>query len=225
MKGSPAAFPSPDEEASRARDAADAGDLGTALHHIAGALSADPLRPRFLEIADELFEVLPDAIAATAPGERPWFGDVALHARALARDGRHTEALHLLLQIAATRPDVPYLTWALEWLSAPATAVDPEALIPAFARLYERVPATEPGLRTVLPVLDHLCASWSEPVLAWYRAVWLCQLGDPRGRDAAEDLLRRFPTLGGVGDAAHPDAERARALLEAAKEHGGGLRG
>ncbi len=215
----------PDEEANRAQDAIDAGELGTALHHLAGALSADPLRPRFLELCDELFERLPDPIAATSPGERPWFGEVALHARALARDGRHTEAVHLLLQIAAARPDVPYLTWALEWLDAPATAVDPEALVPAFARLFERLPANEPGLQSVLAVLDPLCASWSDPMLAWYRAVWLCQRADPRGPAAAEELLLRFPTFALAGDAAHPDAERARVLLEAAKEHAGGLHG
>lgn len=213
-----------DEEADLAADALEAADLRTALHHIAGALSADPLRPRFLEIADDLFERLPDPIAATLPDERPWFGNVALHARALARDGRHTEALHLLLQIAAARPDVPYLTWAIDWLEAPATAIDPEALIPAFGRVLERVPPTEPGLRALIPLLDLLCASWSDPTLAWYRAVWLCHLGDPRGPAAADELFRRFPAFE-ASEAAHPDAERARALREAAKEHSGGLHG
>ena len=215
---------SPDEEANLASDAMDAGDFGTALHHIAGALSADPLRPRFLEIADDLFERLPDPIEATLPDERPWFGNVALHARALARDGRHTEALHLLLQIAVARPDVPYLTWAEGWLEASATAIDPEALIPAFGRVLERVPPTEPGLRALIPVLDRLCASWSDPTLAWYRAVWLCQLGDPRGPGAADDLFRKYPAFDS-DDSASPDAERARALRLAAKEHSRGLHG
>jgi hypothetical protein len=215
------AFASPDEEADLAETALAAGQYDVALHHVAGAISADPLRPRFLELCDRLFDAMPDAIAGTEPGDRPWFGNVAVHARALARDGRHTEAVHLLLQIVSARPDVPYLAWAIQWLDAPATAIDPDALVPAFARVLERVSPGDPGLHSVILVLDRLCASWSEPALAWYRAVLLCQVGDPRGTAAAEELFRRFPT---AGDAAHPDAQRARALLTAAREQGGGLR-
>lgn len=192
---------SPDEEGALAASALAGGDLPQAVHHLAGALAVDPHRAEWLALCEELFAASPDPVALTAPGDRPWFGNVALHARALARDNRHTEAIHRILEVAAVRPDVPYLAWTAAWLDEPASAADPTELVDAIARYVDRFstadlqdPEKAAQFAAILPLLDRLSA-WSEPYIAWLRAIVLRRLNrNAEALTASEQAYARFPS-------------------------------
>ncbi|HYO72139.1 MAG TPA: hypothetical protein VEU33_39310 [Archangium sp.] len=76
--------------------------------------ATDPLNPEFLDTAEALLRSGPENAAGLVPlhGNPEWFAEVALHAWLLARTGNATPALSILLQVAAVKPDVPYLVWA-----------------------------------------------------------------------------------------------------------------
>lgn len=212
---------SPEDEAALASRALAAGDLPQAVHHLAGALAADPLRDEWLILCEEIFAAAPDAVALTSLDDQPWFGNVALHARALARDDQHTEAIHRLLEVATVRPDVPYLAWAAVWLDEPTSAADPSALVDAISRYIDRFtaadlqdPARAAQLAAILPLLERLGA-WSEPYIAWFRAIVLRRLN--RGEEAiaaAEQAFERYPSWQSA--VAVANAHRAERATDAA---------
>ena len=115
---------SPDDEVAVARRALAERDPKHALHHLAAALAADPNRAEWLTLLDQALDAGKNSLDLTPVRgpEPPYFGTVALHAYTLARLGRVTEAVDLLLQLVHAYPHIPYLDWALKWLDRPEAA-------------------------------------------------------------------------------------------------------
>lgn len=111
-------------EASAARDLLLEGRLAEAAQRMANVLTADPTREDWVVLIDDILSKAPDPLAlldfSTPQVE---VGQVAVQARALVHEGELTEALALLSQVSAARPEVPFLSWADAWLEA-----RPEAL-------------------------------------------------------------------------------------------------
>ncbi len=112
---------SPDDDIAIARKALAEGDVKHALHHLAGALAADPNRPDWLALLDEALSRAEDPLALLPikTPQPPYFGTVALHAYALAHLGRVGEAVDLILQIIHNYPNILYIEWANSWLRRP----------------------------------------------------------------------------------------------------------
>jgi tetratricopeptide (TPR) repeat protein len=135
----------PEQEIAIARMAFANGDLQHAMHHLAGALAADPLREDWLELLDEVLDAgnLSTDLAPIDGDHPPYFGTVSVHAYLLARQGRIADAVDLLLQIVLAYPFIPYLEWALRWLDRPeaAGALRMERIIYSITMLWQQFPA------------------------------------------------------------------------------------
>jgi tetratricopeptide (TPR) repeat protein len=135
--------PTPEQDLALARASLASGDLHHAASHLAAALASNPLNPEFLVTAEALLRAAPENAAEVLPlrNNAAWFGDVALHAWLLARTGNVTPAMCLLLQVAAVKPEVPYLAWAREWLASPDSVrgVEPMLLAEATLQLMQQV--------------------------------------------------------------------------------------
>lgn len=120
----------PEQDLALAREALASGDMPHAARHLAGALASDPVNPEYLAMAEALLRAAPENAAELIPihGGKQWFGEVALHAWLLARTGNSTPAMRLLFKLAQRMPQVPYLSWAREWLASPdfVRDVDPQ---------------------------------------------------------------------------------------------------
>lgn len=156
------AHPTPEQDLAIARASLARGDMHHAVHHLAAALASDPLNPEFLDTAEALLRAGPENAAELVPlhGNPEWFAKVALHAWLLARTGNATSALSILLQVAAVKPDVPYLVWARGWLESPEFVrnVEPLSVANAALQLQRQVDlATQASLtETVLEVLARI---------------------------------------------------------------------
>lgn len=149
---------SPEMDAAVARAAIAEHDLPHAAHHVAGALAADPHRPDLLAVLDELVHAATGVDAALelfSLAGGTWYGAAAVHARLLATTDPDN-AFDLLCQIAAVRPDVPYLGWAAAW----ATRLDPAAAATSVGRLLaiDASPGTQAIDGALIPALDVLHA-------------------------------------------------------------------
>lgn len=157
--------PTPEQDLALARASLARGDMLHAASHLAAALASDPVNPRFLETAEALLRAAPENAAELIPlrDGAAWFGDVALHAWLLARTGNATPAMRLLLQVVAAKPEVPYLSWAREWLASPdfARSVEPLPVADAALQLLRQVDLSDHA-----PLTDAL-----REVLARVRAV------------------------------------------------------
>jgi tetratricopeptide (TPR) repeat protein len=142
------------------------GDLALARTQIAAALTFDPLDADRLALADRILVASGDT--SRAEGSH-FFGDIALRARALARVGRFSQALSLLVQAVEFRDDVPYLAWTREFpsdaLAAPRKPDEhDQALVASLARWLVRLPsALSPaaGTSVNLAVTAELLARWA----------------------------------------------------------------
>src|SRR5512143_965493 len=103
--------PTPEQDMQLAQQALTQGDLGHALHHVGGALSADPADPQRLAMLDGILRRADDPLRLTMLPDEPSFIDVANRAYALSLKTHWLEAFSLLAQVVATRPDIPYLGW------------------------------------------------------------------------------------------------------------------
>lgn len=157
--------PSPEQDLAIARESLANGDVHHAARHLAAALASDPLHPEFLDTAEALLRAGPENAAELLPLEKAggWFGEVALHAWLLARTGNATPAVSILLQVAAVKPEVPYLVWARQWLESPdfVRAVEPMSVARAAEGLLRQVDlSTHTSLaETVLDVLGRIRAA------------------------------------------------------------------
>ena len=114
----------PELEAEVVRRALEQGDLAHAAHHVAGILAADPMRGDFLALFNEVYDAAAEPLAVFTLSEHPWFGEAAVHARALYRRGEMDQAWPLLCQSAQVAPSVPYLAWARGWPLPSAEAME-----------------------------------------------------------------------------------------------------
>jgi tetratricopeptide (TPR) repeat protein len=138
------AVPTPDEDVALAERALAHGDLGHAVLHAAGSLSADPTHPERLALLDAILRKADDPLALTELGDETSFVEASARAYALALLGHWVEALALVSQVVHARPDVPYLAWSVRWMQRPgvAAALQPEeAIFPGvFAPLLRGLP-------------------------------------------------------------------------------------
>ncbi|MEQ1571087.1 MAG: hypothetical protein ABMA64_35990 [Myxococcota bacterium] len=109
------------------------GDFPHAAHHVASALASDPERPDLLALLDQLVArvggVHP-ALELFPLSSGMWYGAVAVRARLLAAHDANA-GLDLLCQVAAARPDAPYLRWAVGWVDR----LDPDRAAMSTSRL------------------------------------------------------------------------------------------
>jgi tetratricopeptide (TPR) repeat protein len=104
-----------------AREAMARGDLKHAAFHVACALSHDPTRADWLTLLDRIA----DQGGTQAPNLFPIkkteasFATASARAYVDARLGRMEEAVSLLMQTIAVRPDIPYVEWLLAWRDRP----------------------------------------------------------------------------------------------------------
>ena len=113
--------PSPEQDVALARQALAQHDLAHAIHHIGGALVSNPANYDWLGVLHEIIGRAPDPLQlAPIEGGESDFVTAATRAYILAQQGSMQDALSLLAQVVATRPDVPYLQWASWWLQQPS---------------------------------------------------------------------------------------------------------
>src|SRR5205814_872614 len=102
--------------------------------------------------------VAPDPLALAPLEENNYFATVAVCAYLLERLNRLPEALDLLFQVVFSKPDTPYLDWAVAWLEKPEAA-RPEAVPPLrqfLAQVAERLPELAGTEGAPAAVLDRL---------------------------------------------------------------------
>lgn len=100
------------------------GNLRHGAHHLASLLSVDPGHDRGRQLADQYIAAAGEDPVTTLCGPTPqdeaYFADEALRAYVMARQGRVIEAVGLLTQVVAAKPDASYLeSWALDWMQQP----------------------------------------------------------------------------------------------------------
>jgi len=107
----------PQQDVELARQALAENDLGHAVHHLSGALISDPANNEWLGVLHEIIDRAEDPLALVPiDGGDADFATAAIRAYILAQRGAYQDALSLIVQVAETRPDVPYLQWASWWL-------------------------------------------------------------------------------------------------------------
>jgi tetratricopeptide (TPR) repeat protein len=174
-----------------AEEALSKGDLAHALFHISSALSTDPMNPDWRGMLDHILSRTPDALTLARLDEaKADFITAATRSYILASAGNYAEALDLLADVFAWRPDAPFFQWGQEWVRRPGVA---EGLPSAFAGGFlsrvlrpvsqapcpmeeadPRLPSVR-ALADVLAVLRHYNAA--EPLLNFGSAVVLRRLG------------------------------------------------
>lgn len=95
-----------------------AGHLEHGANHLAALISRDPANREWLDLLHEYLRRAGDDESKLYPiKDKRYFAEEAVRAYAWARKGRWNEALELLIQVAAAKPDSTYLDdWALQWL-------------------------------------------------------------------------------------------------------------
>lgn len=111
---------------------AEDGQFGSAWVQLATALSLDPLHSGRLKLADAWLKEYPEALTS-AQEHGDFFGVVALRARLHAHQNQTAEGFALLLQVAAFRPDLPYLEWLNQWQHLPIAECDLDEIGPSLA--------------------------------------------------------------------------------------------
>ncbi len=106
----------PTQDAELARSALAQGDLPHAIHHIGCALVGDPTNAEWTAILDEIIQRSPDALGLVPIHDGVDFVTAATRAYVQAATGNLPDAVSLLGNVAKTRPDVPFLAWAVRWL-------------------------------------------------------------------------------------------------------------
>ncbi len=139
--------PTPAEDLAIAKKLLAAGDAKHAAQHAGFGLAVEPTSPAQLELADTLFAATPDPLALVPLESTTYFGVVALRAHFLHKLGKLPEALELLVQVMAVRPDVPFGEWLDRWLDEAAQkSLDPQVAARLFDLGLQRLVQTELGV-------------------------------------------------------------------------------
>lgn len=110
----------PEKEAEIAQNAFNSNNLSDAAYHIGTALAYQPDKPEWLALLDSVIERSPDVLTLLRlDAKRSDFVTAATRAYALAKLDRKKEAVSLLCDAVAARPDVQFLSWAVAWIKAP----------------------------------------------------------------------------------------------------------
>jgi tetratricopeptide (TPR) repeat protein len=127
-----------------ARKALEKDDLAGAIRHVASALGEDPNCAEALSLLGEVIALTPDPIGLISADEMATSSSLgAVFAYILAEEERIPEAIHQLLEVIGSCPDVLYIDWALGWLQRPEAAgrLDMEKLTAFIGSLIEQFPA------------------------------------------------------------------------------------
>lgn len=109
--------PSFAEDVAIAKRALGEGDHKHAAFHAACALALDARHEEALALADRILAAAPDSRALFDLEGEPYFGVVALHARALWQHGDRDEAVEQLANVIGRFPDVGYTAWLASWIA------------------------------------------------------------------------------------------------------------
>lgn len=134
--------PTDEDYATAARWALQRKDFLLAVQQASAAASLRPLHEPHLRLLDEVIARARAPLALLAlPDGAIFFGLVAARARALARFERFDEALRNLFEVAAFRPDIPFLCWAPAWVATAKAAkrVAPETVAEGLSALAEAI--------------------------------------------------------------------------------------
>lgn len=136
----PGRFPTPGQDLALARRALDEGDIKHAAHHVACALGEDANDDDALAFADDLLSRVDDPLALASLGDgEASYAIVAFRGLVLARLGELAEAIDLVLQVVAVRPDVDYMAWVERWTrdDRALVGIDPIRLAASVKRLAD----------------------------------------------------------------------------------------
>ena len=127
-----------------ARKALEKDDLVGATRHVASALGEDPNCAEALSLLCEIIAAAPDPLSLIPGDDLEGSSSLgAVHGYILAEEERIPEAIHQLLDVIASCPDVLYIDWVLGWLQRPEAAdrLDMEKLTAFIGSLIEQFPA------------------------------------------------------------------------------------
>lgn len=155
-----AGTPTPVEDRAIARKVLAAGDAKHAALHCAFAIALQPNDPDQLALCDELYAATPDPLALVPLEGTTYFGVVALRAVFLKKAGKLVEALELLVQVVAVRPDLPFGEWLDTWLDDAAMAtLEPQVAARLFDLGLQRLVSTELGVAHGRGVAERIAAA------------------------------------------------------------------
>ena len=188
-------LPNPAADVALAKQALATRQLPHAAHHLGAALLADPHHPDWLALLDEVLDAADDPLRlCPIPTDEPlWLGDGVVRVRALARMGRHVEALALLLQLSVVRPEVPLLAWAKDWLADAKVRIeasDYAGFLGGWARRFGGTVVPDGPIRRqlaqALPVAARALADYPEdPQILVLAAALSRKAGLPEGQELA----------------------------------------
>ena len=112
------ASPTPKDYRVAAEYAFMTGDIEEAADMISAALAMSPNDEDCFSVLDRITQGTNTPLDLFDTDKNPFFGRAAVRARLLAKAGQYSEALEVLAQVVAFRPEVPYLGWVLPWLRA-----------------------------------------------------------------------------------------------------------
>ncbi len=149
--------PTPSEDRAIARRLLAAGDVGHAVLHASFALALEPTDPEQPALTDALFAASDDPLSLVPIEGTTYFGVVALRALFLRRLGHVPEALELLVQVVAVRPDLPFGEWVDAFFDdATVAAIDPKLAARLFDLGAQRLVSTELGVMRGRPLAERL---------------------------------------------------------------------
>jgi tetratricopeptide (TPR) repeat protein len=151
--------PTPAEDLATAKKALAAGDGKLAALHASFGLAVEPTSQEQLDFADTLFASTPDPLALVPLEGTTYFGVVALRALFLKKLGKIVDALELLVQVVAVRPDLAFGEWLDRWLDdATLRSLDPQVAARLFDLGLQRLVQTELGVLHGRGVAERIAA-------------------------------------------------------------------
>ncbi len=111
--------PTPEDDMQLARHAFDSKNFHHAAEHVAAALIIDPLNTAYQEFFNTVIDAAPNPQDLIHLGQHAYYGFAAGRAYILLRQGVFDQAIDILLQVTATKPEVQVLSWILPHISNP----------------------------------------------------------------------------------------------------------